>query len=228
MECRICFEKFDKQSRKPISISCGHSFCLNCVDSLKQTNYKCPTCRRPIINQQPNYIMMDLLESNLIVDPDSQLKNEINTTFNEIDQTKKERKLKLNQNIKSSIDSIKSTIDSRAEELINKIKYRKEFLFKEADSLQTKMYDKVDDILNAEFNMPVNIEKMNRQELENLKIALIKTKNISKSNENFNETVNGLFGFELDETNPNDIGRFTSNNRLESGYSVCKFSSFIK
>jgi len=164
--------------------------------------------------------MMDLLESNLIVDPDSQLKNEINTTFNEIDQTKKERKLKLNQNIKSSIDSIKSTIDSRAEELINKIKYRKEFLFKEADSLQTKMYDKVDDILNAEFNMPVNIEKMNRQELENLKIALIKTKNISKSNENFNETVNGLFGFELDETNPNDIGRFTSNNRLESGYSV--------
>ena len=69
MECKICFEKYDQQLRKPVSINCGHSFCKTCLSSLKVSNsYACPTCRQSITNEQPNYTVLDLLDLTLIVD----------------------------------------------------------------------------------------------------------------------------------------------------------------
>jgi hypothetical protein len=69
MECKICFEKYDQQLRKPVSINCGHSFCKTCLSSLKVSNsYACPTCRQSITNEQPNYTVLDLLEYEAIED----------------------------------------------------------------------------------------------------------------------------------------------------------------
>ena len=45
-ECSICCERFDEQQRCPRLLSCGHSFCSNCLDKLlNEKAINCPTCR---------------------------------------------------------------------------------------------------------------------------------------------------------------------------------------
>ena len=41
LECPICFDLF----KTPITIKCGHTFCLECLDTKDGTIKKCPLCR---------------------------------------------------------------------------------------------------------------------------------------------------------------------------------------
>lgn len=69
MKCNICFEDYNIINRKPmIVIPCAHTFCLNCLDELKKHDNKCPNDREIIINQKPNYALIDLLNSNSSTD----------------------------------------------------------------------------------------------------------------------------------------------------------------
>ena len=64
MKCDICFECFNTNFRKPMTVmQFGHTFCLKCLDNLKNYEYKCPKDREPITNQKPNYALLDLLNS---------------------------------------------------------------------------------------------------------------------------------------------------------------------
>jgi len=58
IHCGICFEVFDS----PATIECGHTFCLEC---LKPSLIKCPTCRSPIQRKkfQVNTVLSNLIES---------------------------------------------------------------------------------------------------------------------------------------------------------------------
>jgi hypothetical protein len=78
MECKICYEKFDKQTRKPFTINCGHTYCSFCLTSLKNRNdYECPTCGEPISTCQPNYTVLEILDMNLITDMNSAIRQEV-------------------------------------------------------------------------------------------------------------------------------------------------------
>src|SRR5690242_4678494 len=49
MECGICMESYDKHSKKPRFLSCGHGFCETCLIELLQTkgpSLTCPNCRK--------------------------------------------------------------------------------------------------------------------------------------------------------------------------------------
>eukprot|EP00475_Leptophrys_vorax_P000930 TRINITY_DN1048_c0_g1_i1.p1 TRINITY_DN1048_c0_g1~~TRINITY_DN1048_c0_g1_i1.p1 ORF type:complete len:197 (+),score=42.46 TRINITY_DN1048_c0_g1_i1:56-646(+) len=63
LECEICMEKFDSFKRIPKSLPCGHSFCAECIPSLKQCPFGCnvPINRDTIITT--NYALMSLLEA---------------------------------------------------------------------------------------------------------------------------------------------------------------------
>jgi hypothetical protein len=46
-ECGICMETYDKYARVPKVLSCGHTFCEECLIELMATNTSivCPNCR---------------------------------------------------------------------------------------------------------------------------------------------------------------------------------------
>ncbi|OQS05921.1 hypothetical protein THRCLA_01993 [Thraustotheca clavata] len=45
--CPICLDQFDMIA----STSCGHIFCLKCIDNAARVNSKCPLCQTPIQNR---------------------------------------------------------------------------------------------------------------------------------------------------------------------------------
>ncbi|CAL4198449.1 unnamed protein product, partial [Meganyctiphanes norvegica] len=48
LECEICCERYDEEDRRPKCLTCGHSFCQECMER-KIANGKstCPTYRKP-------------------------------------------------------------------------------------------------------------------------------------------------------------------------------------
>jgi len=47
--CAICFDPFSTKEKIPYSLSCGHSFCYDCLNGSSNANCiisKCPTCRK--------------------------------------------------------------------------------------------------------------------------------------------------------------------------------------
>jgi len=60
--CSICFLLFEE----PLVISCGHSFCKRCLQSLKPYQLYCPLCRIPfssVENLPKNYAVQCWLDN---------------------------------------------------------------------------------------------------------------------------------------------------------------------
>ena len=42
-ECGVCFKYYNFNEKKPLSLPCGHTFCLDCLKQInKQSQIKCP------------------------------------------------------------------------------------------------------------------------------------------------------------------------------------------
>nr|XP_053649024.1 E3 ubiquitin-protein ligase TRIM13-like [Cherax quadricarinatus] len=45
-ECKVCFNNYDEDLRRPRSLPCGHTFCSQCIeDTIKNVKLICPSCR---------------------------------------------------------------------------------------------------------------------------------------------------------------------------------------
>ena len=179
MECRICFEKFNKTTHKPMVINCGHSMCSECVANIKKFKPLCPTCRMLITSETQNFALFELLDMNLIVDPNVQLKSSINIEINSIKKMKNnlylECSAKKNKVIKNMID-IKNEIENRANNFINQIMTQQDMLEKETEVHCKSLHEKIDDILRKEYIGSIDIDKMEKFQLENLKEKLKEAK----------------------------------------------------
>ena len=67
-ECPICLERYNNKLKIPKILSCGHTFCKQCLISLKNKSddYKCSICRKNqpldnIDNLSTNLVIYDLL-----------------------------------------------------------------------------------------------------------------------------------------------------------------------
>lgn len=60
LSCTVCTLPFDSKDKKPMTLSCGHSFCAKCIQSFSS----CPTCRASFNkgNEKPNYTLIALVE----------------------------------------------------------------------------------------------------------------------------------------------------------------------
>ena len=58
LDCSICLEVF----KLPIVLSCGHTFCRNCIENQKKNSSKCPLCRTQISWGHPCYILKTIIE----------------------------------------------------------------------------------------------------------------------------------------------------------------------
>ena len=64
MDCRICFDKYNKSNRKPITLlPCCHTFCMSCLSNLKKSSdyLSCPKCRKFICLFKSNHGILDIL-----------------------------------------------------------------------------------------------------------------------------------------------------------------------
>jgi hypothetical protein len=80
MDCRICFDKYNKFNRKPIVLlPCCHTFCMSCLINLKKTSdsLSCPKCRKHIGLFKPNYGILEIIDDKRL---DSKLVHQMSRT----------------------------------------------------------------------------------------------------------------------------------------------------
>ncbi|XP_075835338.1 E3 ubiquitin-protein ligase TRIM31-like [Microtus pennsylvanicus] len=67
--CPICIEIL----RNPVTIDCGHNFCLQCIDQVGKTteNLQCPLCKLPVNKNmlRPNKLLASIAEKIQAMDP---------------------------------------------------------------------------------------------------------------------------------------------------------------
>ena len=64
MECSICAEPYDLSTRQALSLTCGHSLCQPCFQSLP--NQLCPVCCQPFYSQTAQITLNPAVQSALI------------------------------------------------------------------------------------------------------------------------------------------------------------------
>jgi len=65
--CAVCHDVLKDAS----SLSCGHSFCTECIDSLYlMDSPSCPTCRTDITSTNPNYVVRGIIDALDVTCPD--------------------------------------------------------------------------------------------------------------------------------------------------------------
>ena len=50
MECSICINTIDEKDEDTVTLDCGHSFHLKCINMWLNINNSCPNCRNMVIN----------------------------------------------------------------------------------------------------------------------------------------------------------------------------------
>jgi hypothetical protein len=62
MKCSICFDPFDYDARKPLTLDeCGHCYCQHCINNF--TEKKCPECRKLFNKAITNYGLLNHLSN---------------------------------------------------------------------------------------------------------------------------------------------------------------------
>ena len=82
-ECPICFERFNRTEKMPKILSCGHTFCKDCL--IKQKNkfnqLSCPVCRESQKINDPEQLITNRTIYDLLYNPTSEIGDDnINTT----------------------------------------------------------------------------------------------------------------------------------------------------
>ena len=68
LDCSLCCERLNEAERCPRLLTCGHSFCSECLASLPQE--ECPNCRKPfklessgVSNLPKNFALLDVIQT---------------------------------------------------------------------------------------------------------------------------------------------------------------------
>ena len=69
MDCGICLENYNSDSKVPIILPCGHTYCYTCIENIIRKKIKCPNCRALVPrNISPssltvNYAVISMLDT---------------------------------------------------------------------------------------------------------------------------------------------------------------------
>lgn len=180
MNCKICYEKYDKENHKPITLMpCGHSICTKCLVELKkQFIVICPACRNTVTCEKPNYDLIDLLDINSKTDAKTAIRRSINKELKEFKEMFKEFCAESDRITNLSItnrDSLKDLINERANEWINVIKANQNDLIIKAENMHNSLVDRVQSLMNEQMSRQLrskNLKQMDQNELFEFKIDL--------------------------------------------------------
>ena len=74
MECSVCYESYNHNTKVPKSLPCGHSYCMECLTGLYNnslSSISCPTCRRKATFKNVEDIPINYALKNMIADDSS-------------------------------------------------------------------------------------------------------------------------------------------------------------
>lgn len=61
LDCLVCFERFTRGERRPMSLQCGHSMCRLCISQLSEPD--CPLCRQAFATSVINHTVCDMIDA---------------------------------------------------------------------------------------------------------------------------------------------------------------------
>ena len=125
MNCQVCYSCFDHSRHKPYSLSCPHTFCISCLNQLK--NDLCPLCKNKIKSKHPNLALIEVLpKSSYDLLKEESLKHyyeasELIQTLNNAQETKLVEIKKAREQIKATSDLWIKIVKTHNRELIAKV-----------------------------------------------------------------------------------------------------------
>lgn len=184
MNCKICYEKYDKENHKPITLMpCGHSLCTNCLVELKkQFLVICPACRNAVSCDKPNYDLIDLLDLNTKTDVKVSIRRSINRELKEFKEMFKEfcsHSERITQESLNYTNALKNLINQKSNEWINVIQLNQTELLARVDTMHNGLADKVQTLMNEQMTRQLkskNLKQMDQNELLEFRVDLSKFK----------------------------------------------------
>jgi hypothetical protein len=138
--CEICFENYDEKKRLPHTLfPCGHSFCESCINNIQ--NGACPCCNAVIQSKTKNWAVINLIPKAKIPDVYYQVNKIIDSGLDVAVQCEEFNKIN-NQNLegfKAKFDSMRSNINKKAYDLIEKIRQINEKLLEEINQTEIEL-----------------------------------------------------------------------------------------
>ena len=188
--CEICFEKLNTTTRCPTTIfPCGHTFCLACIRSF--TPKKCAACSSDFEITATNWSLLNLIPKTKLAENFQIVRDLITHSLDSLKQfeTLNEEK---NHEYLNTLDTIRSEINAKAEQLILKIKQsqanlcdrlsEREIKWKRDHDEYLKFRDKLNAIfVEADGQLKLEEVKTNESSLERIKASGEKSLNELKT-----------------------------------------------
>lgn len=194
MSCQICFNSYDHSRHRPYHLSCPHTFCLDCLDKLRDN--KCPSCKTPIQFKNPNLALLEFIPESTYDSLKQQLHRILTETNDLKSSLTRDWELSISNHL-NKFKCLKRDISSKSTELIKLIRNNEARMLQRVNEYEnkiTKQFDKlkIDNEIEtklsaAKFNL--NTNEMNEKELSilNDEISTLKTKlNAIKTNSKVN------------------------------------------
>jgi cell division GTPase FtsZ len=159
--CEICFENYDKQERLPLNIfPCGHTFCQLCISNLNAK--RCPQCNISFEHTAKNWAIINLIPLPKLPEVYLDLKRILHDGFKLLKAY--DNKINGKHNEKTSLfNQIKSEINARAEELINKIREQQEALLNRLSLYEAKWMQDYESNMGYEHEIRESLDKINQE-----------------------------------------------------------------
>lgn len=170
MNCKICFVAYDHSKHKPLSLSCPHTFCQECLNHLASNT--CPNCNETIKAKYPNLALLELIPESKYDQLKSKLEKALVSSSELCNKFLIERDQIYTQNFRQ-LHHIKEEINVKANELIASIKQQQFKLLNELVEYELKLnetYDQLrDKLLVDEFlkqtKKDLNSNNLNENEM---------------------------------------------------------------
>lgn len=186
MNCKICYESFDLNQRRPFTlIPCGHCFCIVCLSRL--TEAICPNCRNPIIDKKVNYSIIDFLEEDTTSNSNETetIAQFMQTNLSEISEKINKFNLtfqKKDTDIKKQFNGLRTEINSNTSSLSKKLITHQEILLKDLEKKEKCMEKKLNEIQVMKQQIEENMDAYSSYNL-----SIMSPDEVKKLREKFNK-----------------------------------------
>ncbi len=191
--CEICFDKLNESSRLPTTLfPCGHTFCVACVRAL--TSKKCAACATDFEFTATNWSLVHLVPKAKLADNYESVRELVTRSLDLLQSfsTLNEEK---NHTCLNALDTIRSEINAKVNEFIDKIKQSQASLLEKLSECESKWKRDYDEYAEFRGKCDSTFTDADAQ----LKLEEVKTNaaNLEKVKAKAEKSLNELNAFKL-------------------------------